>query len=207
LKGGNDLINPDNPDHIYDLYHVIDEELNCDLAMHFMLSPDGNSLGWMVRNYGMPILSGSFRGPIVRMEDNTSYVCNLSNPNLAFFSDYSGTFSMTVQRWQEPGAEQWGNYSFSAWFENGNDQTLFVLQEGSDNMRLAYTTDPDTKEKVAMRSRVEKRTYSVDTGLTIGFQSTIILANRKTKNQASFVQRAYYPEMDEFPPSVLAYLE
>jgi hypothetical protein len=207
LRTGNDLINPDNPDQIYDLYHVIDEELNCDLATHFMLSPDGNSLGLMVRNYGTHILSSSFRGPIVRMEDSSSYVCNLSNPNLAFFNEYSDNFLLTIQGWSKPGAEQWGDYAYSAWFENEQGQSLFVLQESSDNMRLAYQTDPDTKELVETRSRVEKRIYSVDTGLLVRFQSTATLVNDKTKQKDSLTQREFYEEMDGFPPEVLDYLE
>ena len=207
LGSNNDLINPENPEKFYFLYHVIDEDLNCDMAMNFQLSPDGNTLWWMTRDYGLPIQQS--QGRALALWKGDDYVCNLSNPNLAFYySDYyADTFSLTVQGWLKPGAEQYGEYSFSAWFENEKDQPVFVLQESADNMRLAYQADPDTKELVAIQSREEKRTYSTNTGFLIELQFTTILVNNKIRNKHSLIQKEYYPEMDELPPSVLTYLE
>ena len=210
LRSINGMFNPDKSENFYAIYHVIDEDLNCDLAMNFLHSPDGNLMSMMFRNYGTPIWSNPFRGPIARMEGDTSYVCNLANPNLYMlyiFSDYSETFSNTVARWREPGVEHWGNYSYSAWFEGEKDQPVFVLQENSDNMRAAYTSDPDTKELTAMRSEIEKRTYSLDTGYLLSSQTTITLANKKIKRIHESIQMEYYREMNDLPFVVLDYLE
>lgn len=210
LKSSNELASLDDQGVGYIIYHVIDGDLNCDLAMDFLLGPGGNFLGLMVRDYGTPIWSNPFRGPVVRMDDGSSFICNLSNPNLywlTFYRNYSETFSDFVERWQEPGVEQWGNYSFSAWFEGEKDQPVFVLQEISDNMRSAYTTDPDTKVLTEMRSNVEKRTFSLDNGWLMNSQSTTTLVNNKVKQEQTYYQMVYYHEKAELPPSVLAFLE
>jgi hypothetical protein len=207
LRSSNDLIDLDNPEQIYLLYHVVDEDMNCDLAMNFVLSPNGDRLGFMTRNYGVPIHS-SAGGTIVRLAGAPeSYLCNLSDSSLAFFSDDSYNFSIAIENWLEPGAEKYGDYSFSAWFDKEGDRYLFILMENTDNIQSAYKTDPDTNDMVAIRSKEEKRTYSIDTGLLIGIQSTEILSNNKTVNHFSLAQIEYFQEMTSLPPLVLTYLE
>jgi hypothetical protein len=207
LKSGNDLSDLVNPDQMYLLYHVVDEDMNCDLAMNFVLSPNGDRLGFMTRNYGVPIHS-SAGGTIVRLAGAPeSYPCNLSDSSLAFFSDDSYNFLIAIENWLEPGAEKYGEYSFSAWFDKEGDRYLFILMENTDNIQSAYKTDPDTNDMVAIRSKEEKRTYSIDTGLLIGIQSTEILSNNKTVNHFSLAQIEYFQDMNDLPVTVLDYLE
>ena len=207
LGGGTDLTEQAHPIGYSSLFHVIDEELNCDLMMHFWLRPDGDTLGVMARNYGAPIHSLQSGEKALMAGARDSYACNLSNPYLYFFDDTSNTFALTVQSWLEPGPGQWGDYSYSAWFESEQDQLFFVLQESTDNMRLAYQTDPDTNEMVETHSNVEKRAYSIETGLLARFQSTATLVNDKTKQHDSLLRREFFEEMNDLPPEVLDYLE
>jgi hypothetical protein len=207
LKTDYDLTDSENSERVYFLYHVIDDEVNCDLAMFFLLSPERNTLVWMTRNYGTPI-QGLQSEEIALWENmNDTYYCNLSNPNLYFYSDDADDFSNTVQGWIAPGAEQYGNNSFSAWFETEEDETFFILQEETTNIQSDFQTDPDTKKMVAVRSREKIDIYSLATGTLVSYQSTINLANDKTVVISSFIQEEYYPEMAELPPSVFTYLE
>jgi hypothetical protein len=197
-------LNPEDPEHSYGLYHVMDENLNCDLMMNFVLAPDENVLWRMARDYGTLIHTfsgGQTTLDIGATEDN---YCNLSNPNFGYFSAYSDTFSITAYGWQED--EGIVGFSFSAWFEYENDQPIFVLQENTD-VYLGYVTDPDTNERVLVRSEETKKTYAVDTGFTIQSSSTMFLENNKTIDRASLAQREYYAERAELPSEVLTYLD
>ncbi len=207
LRTEYDSIDSESTERLYYLYHVIDRNLNCSLAMHFVLSSSGNSLGMMTRNYGDPIHSLQ-NGEMTLMDGATGYTCNLLNTNLTFFINYSDVFSNHALGWtNESGVMQTGEYSYSAWFERENDVPLFFLQEKTDNIQSGYITDPDTSTPVAISSEEKIKTYSVDTGYLLWSQFTYTLANNTSINLTSVVERNYYLEMAELPSAVINYLE
>lgn len=205
LRSSIDLEDPENPEHSYNLYHIIGDDVNCDLVMQFMLSPDENILWWMAQNEGMPIYrlpGGEMALNTDAMDDN---ICDQSNSPYSFFSEYSNTFSNSVNSSMEFGQD--GDYSFSAWFEDEEGELLFILQENTDNIQSGYATDPDTNESVLVRSEESIKTYSIGTGLIVESQSIMNLANNNFIRHTATNQREYFQEMTELPPSVLAYLE
>ena len=205
LRSSIDLEDPENPEHSYSLFHIIGDSMNCDLVMQFMLSPDENILWWMAQNEGMPIYrlpGGEITLNTDAMDDN---ICDQPNSPYSFFSEYSNTFSNSVNSSMEFGQD--GDYSFTAWFEDEEDELLFILQENTDNIQSGYATDPDTNESVLVRSEETIKTYSVGTGLIVESQSIMNLANNNVIRHTATNQREYFQEMTELPPSVLAYLE
>jgi len=203
LSTSNDLLNPDNPEKDYGLFHVVDEDLNCDVAMHFQLNPNGDILWWMTRDYGAPIYG--LQSGEVAQGDASNYYCNLSNPNLMYFNLYSSSFSSKV--FSSPSVGQDGDYTFSAWFEIKDNQILFILKEGTDNIHLGYITDPDSNEQVAVRSEETIKTYMVSTGLIIESRSVMCLANENIIQHTYVVQRDFFQDISELPPAISAYLD
>ena len=208
LRSSIDLEDPENSEHFYNLYHVIGENLNCELVMQFELGLEENILWWMAQNYGTPI--HTIPGSLVTLDDGTQYenICDSPNSPYSFYFDYSNAFSNKYNySLNETAVDRDGDYSFTAWFEDEEDDLLFILQENTDNIQSGYATDPDTNESVLVRSEETIKTYSVGTGLIVESQSIMNLANTNFIRHTATNQREYFQEMNELPPSVLAYLE
>ena len=208
LRSSIDLEDPENSEHFYNLYHIIGENLNCELVMQFELGPEENILWSMAQNYGTPI--HTIPGSLVTLDYGTPYenICDSPNSPYSFYFYYLNAFSNKYYYSLNETAVDWdGDYSFAAWFEDEEGELLFILQEKTDNIQAGYITDPDTNESVLVRSEETIKTFSVGVGLIVESQSIMNLANNNVIRRTSINQREYFHEMTELPPSVLAYLE
>lgn len=190
---------------IYDYYHVIDTQGNYDLNVHFMLSPERNMLSHVEEIVDGIIYSTS--RSYTDQREAYEGCCNIDGPYKDYFEDFAETFSQDLTNWGKPGSAQWGEWTYSGWFEEDEDGPLFVFKEVATNMKGAYGRDPDSEELRAIDMETTHTGISLVSGHKVWEIIDRTFVNGRKTQITYIVERDFCIDTDCFPLDALEFLQ